>query len=136
MISTDLESITSNKQFLNDHLAMVMFLENSKLLSYLRGAGLRSLQNSLTDVNVAALSGSYAAGWQACLDLLVDFKDIVIRPLLEVQDNPRADFGSLDKAVADGDLTKEEADAIRSGNTPTYTDHNGLAIAIKSSTTI
>jgi hypothetical protein len=135
MIEEDLQKIVDNKFFLTQHAEVVMFLEDSKFLSYLRAKGLEFLIAS-TDINNAALNGQRAAGWQACLDLIVDFKEKILRPILETKATPRADFGSLDRAVESGDITKEEADAIRNNRTPTYTDSSGQPITVKPHTTI
>jgi hypothetical protein len=122
MLDKALEVIIKNPQFLSQHLAIVENLAFSGLLDYMRTAGMARLKLPYKDAVELSLNAARVQGWQDCLDTIITFKDQIYGPEIEdrPQNTPRSDFGSLDKAVERGDLTREEADAIRSDTKPDY----------------
>lgn len=67
-----------------------------------------------------ALEAARSMGYNECLDDLFLFKELYLADAPKAQDVARRDFGALNIAESKGDLTKEETDAIRSGNTIQY----------------
>lgn len=55
---------------------------------------------------------NWSLGYEAALDKLMVLKEIIQGASVE-EFRPYADFGGLDKAVQEGNLTKEESDVIR-----------------------
>lgn len=123
MLDKALDAILENKDFLPQHLYIVEGLQRSGLLAYLRVAGLSYLNLPYKDATESALNAARAQGWQACLDTIITFKEQVYGPELDPVKNkpiPRPDFGAINKAVERGDLTEEEANAIRNNTKPDY----------------
>jgi hypothetical protein len=122
MLDKTLEVIIKNPQFLSQHLTIVENLTYSGLLDYLRTAGLARLRLPYKDAVEMSLNAARVQGWQECLDTIITFRDQIYKPEIEDKPSqtPRSDFGSLDKAVDRGDLTREEADAIRLNTKPDY----------------
>ena len=54
---------------------------------------------------------NWSIGYNTALDHLLGFRDLLDAAIPEQK--PLADFGAMDKTVKEGNLTKEEADAIR-----------------------
>ena len=125
MLDRALKAITENKQFLSMHMTMVEYLEYSGLLAYMRTAGMAYLSLPYKDATESALNAARAQGWQLCLDTILTFRDQVYGPELapNTKEVPRPDFGSIDRAVERGDLTQEEANAIRANTKPDYSAH-------------
>lgn len=116
----DLKRILENPNFIPQHVEVVSFLKSTGLYEYLRIAGNKSLHIHKGDINAAALGGAYAAGWHDCLSLLTEFISAVIKPIQNQSEMPRADFGSLNKAVEAGDLDPQEKEALLNGQQPNY----------------
>lgn len=64
-------------------------------------------------VDVQAAAANQSIGYARALDELYYFRELFLET--EQRQQARADFGSLDFAVSRGDITQEEADAIRTG---------------------
>lgn len=140
MIQDDIIRIKNSKTFLSDHLSVLTTMERYGFLNLLRKVGRASIQ--LKDTNTAALTGAYQSGWQAALDYIEFFKEIVLTEL-DTTKQPRADFGSVDRALKEGDLMEEEANGIRTNTPAEYARVTGTPgkyvsqpIVSKSSTTI
>lgn len=118
MNSKDLDQIVRSTTFIPKYVEAVSFLESSGLLTYLRRAGLKSIHGETMEA--AALRGSYAAGWHDALELLMNFTELVLAPSQNKIESPRADFGSLGRAYEQGDIDKEEQEAIKNGQQPDY----------------
>ena len=69
-----------------------------------------------------SISGAYAAGASDAIETLIHFKELYLQAIVAPRE-PRMDFSSLDTNVRNGNLTKEEADAIRSGTKPDYSKY-------------
>ncbi len=115
-----LERLLKNPEVSDVTLNIHNLLKNSGVADYVQMLGNQILTKQTSTVEEAALQGARAAGWQECLDFILYFNELVIQPTVKVDSMPRADFGSLDRAVTLGDLTKEEVDAIRTNRQPDY----------------
>lgn len=84
-------------------------------MEYLRDAGRvpTIAANTPNYDEVQKYVAAQSIGFNYALDLLIYFREIVLD--VAKKEVPKMDFGGIDKALRDGDLTKEEADAIRNG---------------------
>jgi hypothetical protein len=115
-----LEGVIASQAAADAALSIRKHLYESGILEYVRTLGMQILVKQTSNVDEAALLGARAAGWQECLDVLTNFTELVIQPTLKIRETPRADFGSLQRSLESGDLTKEEVDAIRFNTQPAY----------------
>lgn len=120
MIDILLKRLVASQSTPDSALAIANQLITSGIGEFVRAKGNQILTKQTSTVEEAALLGARAAGWQECLDLILNFNELVIRPTVVQEYVPRADFGSLEKSLAIGDLTKEEVDAIRRDTKPIY----------------
>jgi hypothetical protein len=85
-------------------------LQNTEVISFLRMKGRTVLQIAANPIENAALSGTFSAGYQACLDDLEDFASLV-QPVSEGKDGkkaPTADFGAKKFLINNNLMTEEE----------------------------
>ena len=81
-----------------------------------------------------AISGSYSAGAMDVLSVLENFRELYLETI-SPHSQPAVSFNSVEFAVSRGNLTKEEADAIRNGRKPDYTKFTTPAKSSASGTT-
>ena len=112
-----LENLKSSGTLLGMYNDAMIKLRDSGVLEILKERGRVMPISSATPnyVDVQAASANQSIGYNQALDDLYYFRETFLEPKNETQ--ARFDFGALDRAVAKGDMTKEEADAIRN-NTP------------------
>ncbi len=67
-----------------------------------------------------ASQASYSAGYFQALDDLMNFRENILDAGQISTKTPEADYGALQTLVDSGEITKEEADALRTGSTPDY----------------
>lgn len=72
-----------------------------------------------SDATHMAAQGAWSAGWNDCLETFLYFEQLYLNTDTETS-NVKMTFGSIDKAQDAGDLTEEEANAIRNGKPITY----------------
>ena len=73
-----------------------------------------------------AISGAYSAGAIDVLGVLENFRELYLETI-SPHSQPAVSFNSVEFAVSRGNLTKEEADAIRNGRKPDYTKFTSSA---------
>jgi len=100
---------------LNLYMRGMSLVYQSKVIDILRENGrvFPVPPDSTNYLEYQSAVANWSIGFQTALDQLLNFSS-----MLNVQEKsqPLADFGGLEKAVAQGNLTKEESDAIRSAN--------------------
>jgi hypothetical protein len=91
-------------------------LRQSRIYEFLREIGRAKDIHPTTPnyLEVQAMQTAWSAGYNQCLDDIMLFRERFLEADLE-KNPPKMSFGGLDFAVFKEDLTKEEADAIRSG---------------------
>lgn len=119
MILRELERIKGNDALTGLYLEGISKLFQSGVIDCLRALGQPTRIALGKDINVMASEASSSAGWNACLNALLYFQEMYLTDSQE-QESPRMDFNSIQKLVDQGDITKEEADAIRNNTTPSY----------------
>jgi hypothetical protein len=119
-VNAHIESILAKPSTADAAVTIRTSLYDSGIFEYLRVLGMQILVKQTSNVDEAALLGARAAGWQECLDVLINFSELVIQPTMNITEAPRADFGSLNRSLETGDLTQEEVDAIRFNKRPDY----------------
>lgn len=111
MLKKELEILRAREDTLTQYNIAVDALYRSGVLNFLRAVG-RVNRDKADTVEKIALDGAYAAGFQDCLDMIVNFREEFLTPKSTAIQVP-ADYGGLQAAVERGDLTKEESDVIR-----------------------
>lgn len=119
MLDKELKILRETPGLITAYLDAMSALQRTGIISFLRAWGRVSYGRKST-VEEVALEGARAAGFQECLDLLFNFEEKFLRPTPTMNAVP-VDYGGLTQAVRKGDLTKEEADAIRARSADTYT---------------
>lgn len=113
-----LESIRQNERALPLYLSALQNLVDSGIFNFVRLLGVVNSTPKATAEEMA-LEGARSYGFNQCLDVLFNFKEWFLDANPDVE-RPEATYGSLELAVESGYLTKEEADAIRTGSTDEY----------------
>lgn len=107
--------LTRKEQTLRLHGEIVDALRISGFLEWLRAKGNVLLFDPKDDANTQANKASFSAGYHACLDDILEFRNI-ISDYEKVKKLPQGDFGARSALVASGKFTQEEADKV--GKTP------------------
>lgn len=112
MIPKSLERLRQNASIVPIVDTAVGTLIQSGVMTFLREKAAPVIIDGGESINKAAILAAMSAGYNACLDDLLNFKErfIVER---EVVTSSAPDYGATEAIVERGDLTKEEADAIR-----------------------
>jgi len=117
-----LENLRNSGALLGMYNQAMIGLRDSGVLEILRERGrvFAVPVGSPNYVDVQAASANQSIGYNQALDDLYFFRETFLEPQTEAK--ARADFGALDRAVARGDMTQGEADALRHNTTiPTNT---------------
>lgn len=120
MIDIELQSVKANPQALALYLEGMSALYRSRILEVVRAVGRPRMVKLGESQAVMAAQAAWSAGFNEALDVLLNFKELFL-DIKEAPEALRMDFGGVDYAVKRGDITTEEADAIRS-NTNTSTN--------------
>lgn len=120
MIDIELQSVKANPQALALYLEGMSALYRSRILEVVRAVGRPRMVKLGESQDVMAAQAAWSAGFNEALDVLLNFKELFL-DIKEAPEALRMDFGGVDYAVKRGDITTEEADAIRS-NTNTSTN--------------
>ena len=115
-VSKALQNIRDNGEFLSLFNQGMSFLYRSGVFDFLRENGrIFPVSPEVPNyVDYQAAIANWSVGYNTAIDHLLNFRETFLEAPTDVSDI-QADFGALDRAVINGDLTKEEADAIRSG---------------------
>lgn len=62
-----------------------------------------------SDINIQATQAARSAGFYECMDALFNFKEMLVQ-MERRPEAPTASYGGVERAIADGFITKEEAD--------------------------
>lgn len=100
----ELANLKNNPEFLPRYEAVVENLRLSGLLSFLRSVARPFIYDGGRDVQRSAAEAQYNAGYHACLDDIVYFKDMYLTET--ATKNARMDFGGRKLALAKGDLVE------------------------------
>lgn len=105
--------IKENPSFLSLYTQGMSFIHQSGLLEVLRDLGRVPVipNNSPNYEEQQKYLAAQSIGFNNAIDCFMYFREMFLDETKRTA--PLMDFGSLDKAVEQGDLTKEEADAIR-----------------------
>lgn len=112
-----LKQIKANPSFLGIYMQALGMLKQSGILEHLQEIGKPRIIEMGKDINMQATQAAWSAGFNDCLELLTNFKEIHFEATKE-QLQPL--YGANKMALERGDLTQEEVDAINSGRNPTY----------------
>lgn len=113
MIDIELQSVKANPQALALYLEGMSALYRSRILEVVRAVGRPRMVKLGESQDVMAAQAAWSAGFNEALDVLLNFKELFL-DIKEAPEALRMDFGGVDYAVKRGDITTEEADAIRS----------------------
>lgn len=119
MTLREVDRIAGNPNAIEAYRAGINSLFQAGVIDALRALGRPLRRKEGADHIQMASEASWSVGWNDCLDTLLYFAERHLNTE-EEKPNVRMDFGSIDKAVLSGDLTKEEADAIRRGKSINY----------------
>lgn len=119
MIQKELDRLIGNQNAIAALRTGVSALFSAGILDAIRMLGRPRRIKEGENQTVMASEAAWSSGWNDCLDTLLYFEEMYLAPDKTVPD-VRMDFGALDRAVAEGNITKEEADAIRSNSTVKY----------------
>lgn len=111
-----LENLKTTGSLLGMYNEAMVRLRDSGVLDVLRERGrVLPISTSTSNyVDVQAAAANQSIGYNQALDDLYYFRETFLTP--RIQEQARADFGALARAVAKGDMTQEESDAIRHNN--------------------
>jgi hypothetical protein len=114
MILSKLMAFKENEAQLSAYINGMSLLWQSGVLDILRDNGRVGpvSPDSPNYVAYQAALANWSVGFNLALDQLIYFREIFIEPDRSKEKIPM-DFGGLDAAVEKGDLTQEEADAVR-----------------------
>ena len=115
MTSKSLKAIKENSAFAALYTEGMSALYRSGIFEFLRENGRIPPISPETPnyTEYTAALANWSVGYNTALDLLLNFRDL-LEDTVDVN-KAQADFGATDRALNNGDLTEEEADAIRSG---------------------
>ena len=91
----------------------VAIVARTPIFEFLRLRGLPELINDGANPQVMATQAAFSAGYQACLEDLLYFKEKHVDIMPQAQMPRIADFNAIDLAMKRGYLTEEEADECR-----------------------
>ncbi len=121
MIAKEIDRIKGNPSVKDAYRTGMNALFQAGIVDALRVLGRPKRHRNGESEVVMASEGAWSAGWNDCLETLLYFEQLYFN-----DDNPaetpnvRMDFGALSKIVESGELTREEADAIRNNTSPKY----------------
>ena len=115
MSEKELNLLKQKPNLITDYNSGIEALYRSGVFTFLRSIG-RVYRTSKDTVEVSALDGAYAAGFQDCLDVLLNFREKFIDPK-PISPSMTPDYGGARLAYERGDITLEEYNGIR--NKPT-----------------
>lgn len=110
-----LDGLRKSETTLSRYLNGMQGLMDSGVFNFVRLLGVVEIHPKMT-VDEAALAGARSKGFNECLDILFNFKELFL-DVPEETGTPEPTFGSLERALELGDITQEEYDAIKSGST-------------------
>jgi len=113
LLSQSLAALRANTNVVTDLTNALSLLHRSGILNFLQQRTVVSAAQDLDNINSLASMASWKAGYAECLHDLVLFNERYIIPTQITL--PVRDYGGTDAAVALGNLTKEEANVIKSG---------------------
>lgn len=106
MFAKHLERIRSNPTIISNFKAAVAVLEENYIFYFLVALG-RPQRTAKSSLDELANEGAYAAGWQDCLDHLLNFEEYYLsQKKSSVPLNP--DYGGKRKLLEEGRITEEE----------------------------
>ena len=113
MISKTLERLRQNASIVPIVDTAMGTLIQSGVITFLRELGVPRIIDGGDSINKAAISAAMSAGYNACIDDLLNFKErFIVEKQIVTAKVP--DYGAAQAVVESGDITKEEVDAIRS----------------------
>lgn len=113
-----LSRIKTNPFALAQYLQGMDGLVKSEIFDFVRLLGVPSFPPKAT-IEEVALAGAQSKGFNDCLDVLFNFKEMFLDDN-QGGERPDMTFGSLELAVASGNLTPEEAAALKEGSVEEY----------------
>lgn len=116
MVSKGLQKLKDNPSFLGIYVQGMGMLSQSGIFDYLREMGRCHIVENGKDPHVMATQAARSAGFNQCLDILLNMRDL----LADEDQKPKALYGANRLAAERGDLTEDEINAIESGTTPVY----------------
>lgn len=122
MIEKIFRDIKGDPVFLAVFNEGMSLLYRTRIFEFLRERGRAQAVEHGQDPQAMAYQAARSIGYNQAIEDLFYFREKFLDPSNSV-DNVKIDFGGSENAVASGDLTKEELDAIQSGRSykPTVT---------------
>lgn len=122
MIPKSLERLRQNGGIVPIVDTAVGTLIQAGVMTFLREKAAPVILDGGESINKAAIVAAMSAGYNACLDDLLNFKErFIAERAATVTTAP--DYGATESTIERGDLTKEEADAIRANKQFDHTSH-------------
>lgn len=107
ILKKELQRIRDNPQYITSFESALAVLEDHRIIYFLRAFG-RPIRDVNSTHEYLASEGAYNAGWQDCLDALVNFKEMFITVDSAKHNSPKADYGGRRSLVEEGVFTEEE----------------------------
>lgn len=106
-----------NKEAFDNFLRSLSTLYSTGVLELLRERGrVRPISDSNPNyVEAQAARANWSMGYNQALDELMYFREIFLNTPVMAGSRAPIDFGATEKAIENGDLTLEEAEALRDG---------------------
>lgn len=117
MIKKQLLKLAEKKDFLDLYSEGMSALYRSGIFDVMRLLGQPELVHEGKDANSMAAQAAKAVGWNAAINTLLNFEDILIE-IATPSKSPSVQFDGLSLAISKGDLLEGEADALRNGRKP------------------
>lgn len=114
MLRAELLRLHQLPNFVDDYGNGLAALKRSRIFEVLRLLGQPQIPFDGRDVQALATQAARSAGWNAAINILLDFEKLIDEAVTP-QTSPQMRYGGLEAAVKSGDILKEEADAIRDG---------------------
>lgn len=113
-----LQAVKDNPEFLSLFNQGMSLLHRSGVFTFLRDNGrvFPASPEVPNYVDYQAAIANWSVGYNAAIDHLLRFREIFLDENADAN-KMQPDFGALDRALENGDLTQEEINALRSGNT-------------------
>lgn len=113
-VRKELLRLNNLPNFVDDYANGVASFKRCGIFDVLRLLGQPQIPFDGKDVQALATQAARSAGWNAAINILLSFEQLIDEAVTPVT-SPQMRYGGLEAAVKSGDILKEEADAIRRG---------------------
>ena len=107
MLDKEVKRVAENNGAISLYRQAVGLLEQAQVIHLLRCLG-RPVRNSEKGTDYMAQEGAHAAGWQDCLDMLMNLEELLLGRFKPGTALPEATYGALSELLNRGDINDEE----------------------------